>query len=427
MNAHKFLMIALTACLTASASVPFVSNVTATQDACSRRVTVVYTLSDEPGIITLTAQTNCGDNVWIDVDDANLTHVSGDANKIISVGEHSLTWLPHKSWPDQIITGGNIRIGVKAWATNAPPDYMVVSLVSAKAVSFYTSAAAIPGGVQAEKYKTDYLVLRKIPAGHVTWRMGSPATPSEKGRKAERETPHEVTLTDDYYIGVYPVTQRQYQRIMNKRPANFCLDSDYMTRPVEKVSFDDIRGKASDGYSWPYNAHAVSSSSFMGVLRSLTGLDGFDLPTDAQWEFACRAGSGSALYNGTELESETTSANLSVLARYAHNGGKPGGKDPASTCTAEYGTAKVGSYEPNAWGLYDMLGNTWDWCLDWYQESPVGYDASTGPASGSSRVIRGGSWLTDANSCRCAYRGYTSPSTVNYNYGFRVACSIGLH
>lgn len=426
MNSKKLILPALLLSLGAMASVPVVSNVTTTQNS-ARRVIVNYTLSEEPGIVTLTAQTNRGDNVWVDVDDANLTYVSGDVNKVVPVGDHSLTWLPHKSWPDQLITGGNIRIGVKAWATNAPPDYMVVSLTVSNSVSFYTSAGAIPDGVQADKYKTEYLVMRKCPAANVTWRMGSPTT--ENWRK-NNETSHEVTLANDYYIGVYPVTQRQYELLMNARPSNFSLAADYATRPVEKVSYDDIRGAKSAGFDWPNTGHAVKADGVISKLRKLSGLDGFDLPTDAQWEFACRAGCGAALYNGKEVDNWPKSANLGVIGRYSDNGGDPNGiattGSADANCTAANGTAKVGSYEPNAWGIYDMLGNVVEWCLDWYQDSVSTVDAENGPASGTNRVRRGGSYALPPDYCRCAYREPGGPSSSGSTTGFRLAWSAGL-
>lgn len=424
MNSKNLILPALLLSLGAMASVPVVSNVTTTQNS-ARRVIVNYTLSEEPGIVTLTAQTNRGDNVWVDVDDANLTYVSGDVNKVVPVGDHSLTWLPHKSWPDQLITGGNIRIGVKAWATNAPPDYMVVSLVSSGSVEFYSSAAAVPFGVTNDIYKTDYLVMRKIPAANVRWRMGSPVTPEELGRNAN-EVPHEVMLTNDYYIGIYPVTQRQYQRIQNSRPAYFSLESDYMTRPVEQVSFEMVRAMAGYGCDWPKDGHKVPDSSFIGRLRTLTGVNGFDLPTEAQWEFACRAGSGAALYDGNELVDRTISSTLNPLARYAREGRVNWGMPPSDS-TAAHGTAKVGSYLPNAWGIYDMLGNVKEWCLDYYQDSPIGFDVERGPESGEKRVSRGANFNEEANMCRCAWR---SGSLINSAYpsnGFRLACSVDLN
>ena len=434
MNSRIVFAGTLLAGLCASASVPTVSNVTTTQSAM-RKVTVNYTLSGEAGIVTLTAQTNRGDGVWIDVDDANLTFVSGDVNKVVEPGNRSLVWQAHKSWPDQFITGGKIRIGVKAWSKSSPPDYMVVSLEVPNVVLFYPSAGAIPGGVQDDKYKTDYLVLRKIPAAGVTWRMGSLSAPAELGRNTDEKS-HLVTLTNDYYIGVYPVTQRQYKLITTWewQPSYFTADS--QMRPVEQVSYEDLRGAGSD---WPSKGHAVSQSYFFGLLRSKAGLDGFDLPTEAQWEFAARAGCGTAFYNGTDLEPNAKDAkgnptnngqspNLAQLGRYHFNGGQRDENGNSITLSpdlpATYGTAKVGSYLPNAWGLYDMLGNVGEWCLDWYQASLDGVDPETGPQTGTKRVKRGGGFGSFASYCRCASRssqGTTSSDRVKTT-GFRVAC-----
>ena len=424
---------ALLAGLCASAAVPTISNVTTTQDA-RRKVTVNYTLSGEAGIVTVSAQTNRGDNVWVDVDDAALTFVSGDVNKVVETGSRSLTWRPNKSWPDHFIVGGNIRIGVKAWAKCAPPDYMVVSLVKERDVSFYPSARAIPGGVQDDKYKTDYMVLRKIPAANVTWRMGSPEKPAEVGRNATLEVPHEVTLTYDYYMGIYPVTQRQWEQIQGTRPSWCKCESDYMTRPVENISCAAVRGNVADG-DWPKDGHKSASWSYVYKLREKTGIDDLDLPTEAQWEFACRAGCGSAYYDGTEPElnakdakgnpiNDGTSTNLARLGRVSWNGGMPNGVLPNQNCTAEEGgTARVGSYPPNAWGLYDMLGNVWEFCLDWYQVSLVGIDPEKGPASGNNRIVRGGPWQNStAAKCRCANRASDKPTSVSKDYGFRVIC-----
>lgn len=391
---------------------PMVSNVTMSQDAM-RTVTIGYELTGEPGIVTVDIQTN-----GVSIGGCYLTYFAGDVNRVVQPGMKTITWKPLKAWPDNKVTE-NVQAVVTAWATNAPPDYMVVSLVAERTVRFYTSEDAVPFGVTNDLYKTDEMVLRKCPAANVEWRMGSPVTPMELGRDAASEVPHYVTLGEDFYIGVYEVTQRQYERVRGVRSGFFTVE--YETRPADSVSYNAIRGAASGGFDWPSNGHAVSGSSFMGQLRSFSGLDGFDLPTDAQWEFACRAGCGGALYNG----SATNEVVLKTFARYRASGGFINGStNPSSSCTPDNGTAKVGSYLKNDWGIYDMLGNVYEWCLDWYQESPLGYDVSTGPESGTERVRRGGSWYTwQVHWLRSASRKSLAPGTNDSSVGFRVACS----
>lgn len=410
------------------ASAPEVS-VTKTEQDLSRLVTVNYTLSGEPGIITPVVQTNRGDGVWIDIGDENLTHFAGDVNRIVDVGDRSFTWQPEKAWPNHKIKDNAFRIGAKVWATNAPPDIMVVSLVTSNCVWYYSSAAALAGGVTNDLYKTELLVMRRCPAANVTWRMGSPTT--EIGRDANNETAHEVALTKDYYIGVYAVTQKQYEYMMNARPSGHKLESDYPTRPVESVSYEDLRGTAGGGYDWPDDKHAVKPDGFIGKLRGHSGIMGFDLPTEAQWEFACRAGCGDALYNGknlTEANKYSNCSDLNPLGRYAWNGGLKNGSTyyASATIGATNAVAKVGSYnKPNAWGLYDMLGNVGEWCLDWYNPSYQDYDAETGPKEGTNRSYRGGSFDASPNNTRCATRKSKAASFKNINLGFRLACGIG--
>lgn len=318
---------------------------------------------------------------------------------------------------------------VTAWATNTPPNYMVVSLMTPKSVQFYTDVELIPYGVSNDMYKTEYLVMRKIPAGNVMWRKGSPS--DEIGRKTDEAT-YQVTLSDDFYLGVYPVTQRQYQLMTGLRPSAFSLDSAYATRPVEQVSYESLRGTAGDGYDWPNDKHKVVSTGFIHLLRAHSGLNGFDLPTAAQWEFACRAGCGSAIYNGKNLDDKDRAANLVGVARYKFTGGylDDGATAPTAaqrkTLDTSAGTNKVGSYEPNAFGLYDMLGNTFEWCLDWYASSVSGTNPETGPLSGEKRELKSGDWQDPANFCRAASRMSFAPNGAAAGFGFRMACSVGL-
>ena len=160
----------------------------------------------------------------------------------------------------------------------------------------------------------------------------------------------------------------------------------------------------------------MDDDSFLGKLRALTGGLEFDLPTEAQWEYACRAGTTTALNSGKDLSDEYTCPNLAEVGRY--RGNQNDGKGDYSEHT------KVGCYLPNAWGLYDCHGNVWEWCLDWYQGG-WGKTVDTDPVgatSGSYRVLRGGNWFKYAQYCRCAYRYSDYPSNYGNSIGFRVCC-----
>ena len=298
--------------------------------------------------------------------------------------------------------------------------YLVIDLSGGAGAASYPVSylSDVPSGGWTDEHKTEKLVLRRIANG--TFTMGSPS--GEVGRYND-ETRHEVTISRPFYMGVFEVTQRQWELVMGTRPSWFSNSSCYATRPVEKVSYNDIRG-SSEGAKWP-SANTVDSTSFMGRIRARTGLT-FDLPTEAQWEYACRAGTGTALNSGKDLTSTGRDPAMDEVGRYEYNF-PSGGTDFSSSSGLTAGTAAVGSYAPNAWGLYDMHGNVREWCADRY--GMYGGDATdpAGAASGSYRVMRGGSWFNYAQSCRSAYRGIISPSYANNNYyGFRLCCAVGL-
>ena len=239
-----------------------------------------------------------------------------------------------------------------------PPLYMVVyDLDKPEWKIRYTNDGP---DLTSDACRTTELWLRYIPAG--TFMMGSPD--GEVGRFAD-EVQHEVTLTQPYYIGVFECTQKQWEYVMWwNRPSYFKNDAYYATRPVEQVSYDDIRGS-----NWPWADYGdVGGMSFMGVLRERTRTRlKFDLPTEAQWEYACRAGTTTALNSERDLDRADQDDHMDKVGRYWFNGGDVGDEEYGDTTM---GTAKVGSYLPNAWGLYDMHGNVMEWCLDWWDGSP---------------------------------------------------------
>ena len=227
------------------------------------------------------------------------------------------------------------------------------------------------------------LELVKIKAG--SFMMGS--TESEK-KILDNEKQHRVTITKDYWLGKYEITQEQWQAVMGDNPSRFRGDK----YPVEKVSWDRARefcAKLDELYAdkLPRGYH-------------------FDLPTEAQWEYACRAGTTAALNNGKMVSGREHCPNLDEVGwYYGNSGGLP---------------HPVGEKRPNAWGLYDMHGNVFEWCRDWYDFYDGDATDPRGPASGLHRVFRGGCWNLPAVDCRSACRNHYAPMPRSCT-GFRLA------
>ncbi|VVS94129.1 bifunctional serine/threonine-protein kinase/formylglycine-generating enzyme family protein [Desulfoluna spongiiphila] len=208
-----------------------------------------------------------------------------------------------------------------------------------------------------------------------TFLMGSPL--GESGRSND-ETQHRVTLSTGYYLQATEVTQGQWKAVMGSNPSRFKNCGDEC--PVEKVSWEDAQ-------------------EFIRKLNAREGGNRYRLPTEAEWEYGCRGGSDAPYANGMRLLS-------------------PGWYDDNSGSK----THPVAQKDPNAWGLYDMPGNVYEWCQDWYGSYPTGHVTDpVGPSSGSNRVIRGGSWGDYARNCRSANRRSCSPSYRSHGLGFRVA------
>ena len=277
----------------------------------------------------------------------------------------------------------------------------------------------VPPGGWTDTHKTTHMVFRLVPAG--TYMRGSPA--GELGRYAD-ETQHEVTITRPFYIGIFPVTQKQWELMSplesDKWPSYFSNVTYRETRPVEQVSYRKIRGE-SYGEGWPY-VHSVQQDflTFILAMRKRIGRD-VDIPTEAQWEYAARAGTTTALNSGYDLTDVEEDPRMDEVGRYYYNSGDTW--DPEGD-TSE-GTAAVGSYLPNAWGLYDMHGNVWEWCLDWYGEYPANAVTDPrGPGTGPGRVIRGGSYRYLAGDTRSAIREYVPPTDDLSDIGFRLVIPL---
>ena len=224
-----------------------------------------------------------------------------------------------------------------------------------------------------------------IPKGQ--FMMGSPE--SEEGRRKD-ETQHEVTISKGYYLGVYEVTQAQYEKVIGKNPSLYqgaIVGNENADLPVENVSWEDA---------------VEFCKKLSGLPEEKKAGREYRLPTEAEWEYACRAGSKTA-YSFDDEEG--------LLPEYGW-----------FSRNSSHRTHTVGLLEPNTWGLYDMHGNVWEWCSDWYEEYPKGAVSDpTGPKEGSLRVIRGGSWHGGAADCRSADRGWCTPDDRSFSLGFRLA------
>ena len=435
------------------AAIPEVSNVTMTQ-AANRLVTITYQLTDAPAVVTLDIQTNANtsaaanDPGWTSIGGAAICNAQGDVwRKVgndLAQGQTfsgTITWHPDQSWkgPDENgfkIAANGARARVTAWPLDNTPDYMVVDVSAAaqpNTQKYYPAVEFLPGGLLGkDEYRTTSIVMRKIMAKDVTWTMGSTAL--ETRRNSTREATHQVTLTNNYYIGVFEITQAQWDLIQPSRlaPSYYNNAADRAMRPVEQVCYNEIRNAANSttanaAYDWPNDPNP---SSFLGLLRTKTGID-FDLPSEAQWEFAARAGNGDTKWgDGSGIFNTDTDSNLDMLGRYQRNGGQvlngTSYASPAQSCGKTNGTGIVGSYAPNTWGIYDMHGNVWEWCLDWYADNIMTLNGAVNTASGANRVDRGGCWNSTAGGCRSAYRGRNAPTYRGSTDGFRVLCTAGL-
>ncbi len=312
------------------------------------------------------------------------------------------------NWSDYLVipaTGRMVRAQIFY------PDYLVIDLSEGPTASNYPVLGldAAPSGGWTDEYKTTKLVLRRIPAG--SFIMGSPE--NELGRGGY-ETQREVILPQPFYIGVFEVTQKQWERVMGTWPSYFSHPDYRDSRPVEQINFNLIRGPNA-GAGWPADGN-VEADSFMGRLRTRTRWP-FDLPTETQWEYACRAGTSTALNSGRNLTAIKLCPNLNGLGRYGYNGGKDSWADQQNS-NPSVGTPVVGSYLPNAWGLYDFHGGVSELCLDYYDQSNFNYR--------NYRVVRGGGFESWAEACRSAARSYSWPNNTYWNNnGLRIALPPG--
>ena len=436
--------------LGASALSPTVSNVTLSPsaDRIYANSSVSYELSGAPGIVTFHLETN-----GVPVD-CPYVHVSGDMNCLLQPGRHSFKWRNDLDWPDHTIRTPDCRLVVKAWATNSPPDYLVYNLKTpSEAPRYYAKATDVPEGVTNKMYKIDHLVMRRIHAAGQTYLMG---TPPQDPAYAAATAPHEVAFTKDFYIGIYELTFGQMLSVQSSGTTvitayynvygkdNLATYNPTMMEEVRKTTdlhYSRAAAMTQYRYYWmgsgypyiyPNSGKACNSTMQMQAFRNATQNETMFLPTSYQWEFACRAGSGARLYNGSNSTNVTATADVGELGWFNLNNSQ----DPdwfKISGTDLYLPHVVGLKKPNAWGLYDMLGNVAEICADVYVATPETNADGTpivdpsGPLATTEtprHPVCGGNLYQTATSLCAGKLGYVDHGGGALNYGFRLVCDV---
>jgi len=409
-------------------------------------VTISYKLADAPGVVTLDIQTNdVATGAWASIGGENITpSLTGKVGTYVENGNdvNVITWRPNESWPGHRFVNNTAKAVLTAWPTNAPPLFMVVDLKAENdRVTYYPDKRSVPGGITNDIYKTDKIVFRKIPAAGVIWQMGAPTT--EKHYDASQML-HDVTLTEDYYMACYETTKGYWDAVeaysrkslgsalynCGRVPTD-SISASYTPAetnmcPLGRVTYGAVRGtEDAQHYNWPRDGHEVKSNSFFGALRHMAGGMLFDLPTEAQWEFAARAGTSTQTYYGDPFYSDGWSEkgdmDYELVEKYTWTGSNA--KVSGVNCCHPVGLKKANDFD-----LYDVIGNEWEICLDRWK-SDLGTDSVVDPTGSdddavTARVVRGVSFgSTDWWAAKSAYRWnltMSDPMWGTIGYGFRI-------
>jgi len=366
------------------------------------KVTICYTLSGVTGKCNITAvSVKCrpGREYAYSTVPLSLSAIRGDIAGIAN-GEHEIVWDPTLDALTNVIRIVDVQfelfVAEESAVVPSKPEYLVIDLSGGATASSWPATAVDSLDPTADEYKTTKLVLRRIRPG--TFLQSSPA--DEPYRDPRFENQGEVTLTNDYWIGVYELTQKQYE-LMTGVPSASGQGGAY---PCHSIKFSDVRG-IDVGKLWPKSSD-VDEDSLIGRMRSKVSLPAsipagwkFDLPTEAQWEYACRAGTDTPWNNGKSINVYTNDAGfacddgLDAVGWYAANSGGD--------------LHKVGLRMPNRFGLYDMHGSLWEmtlgvvhstnWPIHGVEPLGAGYPAEYFPDEGDSyRVARGGCYTNKA-------------------------------
>ena len=405
-----------------SAATPQVSNVALAPDGVDGRMKITYTL-DAPAIVSVELLAG-----GASLPPAAADGLAGDVNRIVPAGTHEIVWNARTGWQGNSAAAVTAR--VTASATNSLPLYLAIDLsggidAATWPVMYFAREADVPGGVTNKTWKTTAMLFRRIdPTDSVGFVMGC-AYEHQLNRNPLSEHPVRVWITKPYYMAVFETTNAQWVRLAGADCGRERYYQGSMA-PVERMAYRYVRGY-DKGLQWPEVAEPDETSA-ANYFRARTGL-AVDIPTEAQWEWACQAGTGDSVANFDWVVNEATqmlqyNGNAMVHPQYVLN---------------DRGTRDVGSFPPNAFGLYDMEGNVWEFARDHYVEDrrtlasqidPVGPPS----ASATNVVIRGGSYFQDFNGTKAdgspkesvipASRYAFSPTAFDYSLGVRFSIDV---
>ena len=399
--------VALAFARVASATVT-VGNVAFTQDEATHDVTVTYDLSTgdgEPAFVSLDVLTN-----GVSVGATRVKKVSGDVStaigEAVSPGTgKSIIWKARADLPGLGLDNAKVR--VTAIATNHYEGlYLVVDLSRGTDSTYWpVQYTACKPDTNSPAFYTTELWLRRVPAGTFAMGYGSSGDPAPV---------HNVTLSCDFYCGAVPVTRAQHAIIKGAWPNG--EDASMGRYPVSKVQYNTIRGQ-----NWPNN-NKTQSGQVVTLLRNKTKLQ-FDLPTEAQWEYACRAGHSGNSYNDGSAYGDDNAARAG--RGYAPLGWGQANSGWVSGSSVNDHWQPVALLKPSDWDFYDFYGNVLEWCRDWYGAYSAGDQTDPpGAASGTLRVSRGGSYALNASALNSYYRRHNGttnlPTNADNNTGYRL-------
>ena len=369
-------------------------------------VTIDYTLSGGPAVMTLDVLTN-----GVSIGAADLADIQGEVNKKVQPGTHRLTWCPDNArWKGVHRLDECISVKIDVWSANRMPDYMSVKC-SDGTVTYYASSAVVPGGVTADTWKTTHILFARIPAANVTARLGvaSPernSTDWDANNSFTNLPAYLRTFTNDFYIAVYETTQRQY--------LDMCNLADSSNPAATKLSaFTSTMGHYSD-HQTDWVKHPVTNVSYRNATNALERLARMSalpicLPTDEQWEFACRAGTTGDHHNGCWGGTGINDIAVTFNVQKTYYGG-----DRSDTTHPNYANdLPVGLKAPNAFGLYDMLGNVREICANTFERNATTY-----------RAMKGGDHAMGWACMGCGLRAAFTDTGSDYRTGFRACCIV---